>query len=54
MTWFEFINSINESFFKIYIFFLVQVLRNPPKSLTVSLPLENAAHEELQGPAIQL
>jgi len=32
----------------------VQVLRDPSEPLSVSLPLEDAAHEELQGAPVQL
>ncbi len=33
---------------------LVEVLRDPPESLAVSLPLEDGAHEELERPAVEL
>ncbi len=32
----------------------VEVLRDPPESLSVSLPLEDGAHEELERPGVQL
>ena len=36
------------------LFFLVEVLRDPPESLSVALPLQDRAHEELEGPAVEL
>lgn len=33
---------------------LIQILRNPPKSFPVALPLQDRAHEKFQGPSMEL